>query len=451
MKTLLEEFHALSRLAIPVTLSQLALMGMWVTDVILAGRAGTTDLAGVTLGNSTWTLVIYFYLGICIANQPLIAILFGAKNYSGMRHQFYQSLWMAFGCGLLAIASIFIGVFCLKFLNTEAQVLNLAREYLMVMAIGALAMTLLPVLRTTLEATNQTRKVLIINMMMFAVNLPLDYALVEGAWGFPKLGGLGCAWASVTILWISVIITFLIINKSDHFKRADMVSVPVEPDMKTIMSTLKLGVPIGISIVIELGFFNGSTIAISTMGELQVASHAVAMNAVSTSYIVYMGIGQAITILAAQRIGSGQPVIASRGIWYGMAMTFFIACFISLAFVIFRNEIASLYSENVAVVKLASTLLIWSAFFQWADATQVTALCGLRAYKDTKTPPKYQFVAFWLIGLPLGYFLSFNDWISALNGPQGFWFAMVIVLGLTSFMLIIKLRARIKQHGQSML
>lgn len=440
LKRQLSELRSLVKLATPVTLGHLALMGIGVTDVIVAGRAGVSDLAGVALGNSVWVLIIYFFFGISIANQPLISELFGRRDFSALRFQFHQSLWMSILTGVVSIVAVLAGAELLGFLNSDAVANGIARDYLQVMALGAVTMTLLPVLRTTLESINQTKVVLVINTVTFLLNIPLDIALVHGLWGLPKLGGVGCAWASISLLWFSVAVTYLVLvlrKKNRVFGFAGKLS-PMS--MPVIFKTLKLGVPIGFSILIELGLFSGAAVVIATLGDVEVGAHSVAISAASVAYMIYFGIGQAMTILAARRLGEGRPLRAVQGIYFGIRFAILISIIFSLMIVLLRTQIASLYSDDQAVILLAAQLLIWSAVFQTADAVQVTAICGLRAFKETASPPRYQIISFWLIAFPMGYLFSVVGIWEPMSGPHGFWLAMTSGLVLVAVLIYLKLR-----------
>lgn len=435
-----QELATLSKLAAPVTLSQLALIGIGVTDVIVSGRAGVVDLAGVTLGNNVWTLIIYFFFGISIANQPLISELYGRRDWVALRRQFQQSLWMSVFTGMVGIAVVLTASALLSSLNVEPDVREVAVGYMQVMSLAAVAMTLLPVLRTTLESTNQPRVVLYINLSVFLLNIPLDIALVHGYWGLPRLGGTGCAWASVMVLWASVIVTYLFILISKKTKEAHLTHSIVRPDFQAIGRIMKLGLPIGFSIVIELGFFNGAAVIIATLGEIEVSAHAVAISAASVAYMLYFGIGQAVAMLGAQRLGRNALQESVFGIYLGIGAALFLSLLLSVVMVLFRHQIAALYTSDAQVIELAARLLIWSALFQMADAVQVGSVCGLRAFKDTVSPVRYQFIAFWVVAFPLGYLLAVRGICpNFVNGPEGFWLAMTAGLILAAALIFLKL------------
>lgn len=202
---LLSELKQLIKLATPVSLAQLSIVGMSATDVLIAGNAGTIELAGMNLGVNTWNMIILFFMGVGFATQPLVAKQFGAQSQEGVKHQLHQSIWMCLGLGLVATLVVWFGVWCLGFANFEPEMQGIARQFLLVISFCAIPMSLIPAVRGTLEGVNLPRMVFVINFAAFLLNIPLDYVLVNGLYGFPKLGGVGCAWATVTLMWASLL------------------------------------------------------------------------------------------------------------------------------------------------------------------------------------------------------------------------------------------------------
>lgn len=423
----------------PVTLSQLAIMGIWITDVIFAGRSGTDQLAGVTLGANVWNMVAYFFFAVGLSAQILVGRHFGANQPVAIRQQIQQSLWAAFSCGLVAMALIALGVWILGLIPFEPEVQRVGRGYLAVMIFAAMPMALMPVLRTSIEAMNQTRGVMVINISAFLINIPLDYALVFGRWGFPMLGGVGCAIASVVMYWCVIVAFYFMLRSHPANRHLQVFSQFPRPDRQHILSTLRLGFPIGLSVLIELAFFAGAGVLITLFGAVAASAHSVAISTASLAFMVYMGLGQGVTIRASQALGAGRPDMARFSTRTGLYLTFGLASLISLTLILFRHQIPGLFSTDEEVIGLAAALLLWAAIFQLADAAQICAVSGLRAYKDTDSAPRYQFAAFWIVAFPLALGLAyFSPW-PALFGPAGYWIAMVVGLVIVAILLIKRL------------
>jgi len=444
--TFRHEIVELIKLAAPVSLAQLSLVGMSATDVLIAGKAGTLELAGMNLGVNTWNMIILFFMGIGFATQPLVAKQFGAKSIVGVKHQLNQSLWMCLALGLLAMLLVWLVYWGLQFANFEREMLAIAREFLLVISFCAIPMTLIPAVRGTLEGINLTRVVFFLSFIIFLINIPLDYILVNGLYGFPKLGGVGCAWATAILMWFGFCALLLIVHFHPNIRHQNLLKSLNGPDYSAIRRTLVLGVPIGASIVIELSMFAGAGMLIALFGPIEAGAHAVAITVASLSFMIYMGISQGITIRASQFLGANSPSSAWYTIKVGLAFNLFLAVCICLAFIFYNEYLIRLFSDDESVIPLAVTLLYFGAAFQIADCLQVTAVHGLRAYHDTASPPRYQLIAFWVFGLPIGIGLGFTEVFESLGGAKGMWFAMVTSLTTVGLLLFWRLLSLRKQN-----
>ncbi len=433
------EIKALIKLATPVSLTQLCIMGMSATDVLIAGKAGTVELAGMNLGVNTWNMIVFFFMGIGFATQPLVAKQFGAGSIEGVRHQLQQSLWLCSWLGLLATACALFGAWLLGLTNIEPTMLSIAQRFLVVISSCAVPVCLIPALRGTLEGMNLTRVVFFISFVAFLVNIPLDYVLVNGLYGFPRLGGVGCAVATSCLMWLSALSTFFVLRWHAQTRHKRLLSAFEKPVQSTLVGTLRLGVPIGASIVIELSMFSGAGMLIAAFGPVQAGAHALAITVAALSFMIYMGLAQGVTIRASQFLGAGAQENAWFTIKIGSAFNLSISVIICVTFILFTEPLIRLFSNDEAVIEVAVVLLYFGAAFQIADCLQVAMVHALRAFHDTTSPPKYQMAAFWAIGLPVGVGLSFYNWVPSLSQARGMWFAMVVSLTLVGVLLFRRL------------
>ena len=439
-----KEVKALVRLALPVSLAHLAVVGMSATDVLIAGRAGTVDLAGMNLGANIWHMIALFFMGIGFATQPLVAKQFGKQSDFGVKFQLHQSLWMCLGLSLIATVSVFLGAKALLIAPFSDDIKQVAYDYLLIMVMAAIPATLMTALRGTLEAMNLTRAVFFIMAFAFVLNIPLDYVLVNGLYGFPRLGGAGCALASMLLMWLIFICLLLSVKFNHRIRHKNLLKDFSKPDKAAILSTFKLGLPIGFSIVIELSMFAGAGILIASFGAVMASAHAVALTIASLSFMLYMGIGQGVTIRASQFLGAQQPVQAWYSVKVGVWSSLVLASIICLVFLVLKVPLVMLFTNDPAVIKLAVSLMVFAAIFQLADSLQVLMISSLRAYHDTASPPKYQIVAFWIFGLPLGIGLAFYNWLPEFSGAKGLWLAMVVSLLVVGLLLLRRLRKMVR-------
>jgi len=440
MSKFITEIKALTQLAVPVSLAQLAIMGMSATDVIIAGQAGTTELAGMNLGANVWNLVSLFFMGVSFATQPLIAKQFGANNNQGIKHQLHQSLWMCLGLGVLAMLSVLFVAWGIGFVNYDEGLLKVAQSYLMVISFSALPIVITGALRGTLEGMSLTKVIFYINLAAFFINIPLDYILVNGLFGLPAMGGVGCAIATTILVWLMFFACLIVLKLDRRLRTKSLLNSFQAPDKGAIYKTLLVGLPIGVSILIEMSLFAGSGILIARFGEIEAGAHAVAITIASMSFMLYMGVGQGITIRASQLLGAGESVKARYAIKSGTYFNLALSVLVCVIFIVFPEFLVRLFSQDELLVPLAVVLLYFGAAFQVVDSLQVAAIFGLRAYQDTATPPKYQLLAFWVFGLPLGVYLAFNDTNLGLNGAKGMWFAMIVSLLVVGVLLLRRLQ-----------
>lgn len=446
MSRFTSEIRALIKLALPVSLAQLAIVGMSATDVLIAGHAGTVELAGMNLGVNAWNMISLFFMGIGFATQPLVAKRFGANDHAGVKHQLHQSFWMCLALGLVAMVMVWLVAWAIQFANFEVHMLAVAHEFLLVISFAAVPLTLIAALRGTLEGVGLTRPVFMVNLAAFLLNIPLDYVLVNGLYGFPKLGGVGCAWATVTLVWLMFFANIGVLKWHKNIRRKALLAEFQQPHRESILKTVKMGLPIGVSIIIELSMFSGAGILIAIFGSVEAGAHAVAITVASMSFMLYVGLGQGVTIRAAQFLGAQRPEDAWYTIRSGTLFNISIAAVICLLFVLFAETFIGLFSRDPEVIPLAIVLLYFGAAFQIADSLQVAAVCGLRAYHDTASPPKYQFVAFLVFGLPIGVGLAFYGWFPGLEGAKGMWAAMVLSLFVVGILLLRRLQLRAREE-----
>lgn len=442
---LFTEIKSLIKLAAPVSLAQLSLVGMSATDVLIAGQASTNDLAGMNIGVNAWNMVILFFMGIGFATQPLIAKRFGANDVSGLKHQLHQSMWLCFVLGIIAMMVVWAVAWLIGFIEYEPELLRIASGFLLAISLCAIPMSLIPAVRGTLEGMSLTREVFLINFVAFLINIPLDYALVNGLYGLPKLGGIGCAWATVVLMWLAFLVNVWMLKSHSKLKDRLLLQNFEKPNQQTIVKTTRLGLPIGVSIVVELSMFSGAGMMIAKFGAVAAGAHAVAIIVASMSFMLYTGLGQGVTIRASQFLGANKPNDAWYTIKVGTAFNLAVSCLFCVAFVLFNESLVRLFTDDPQVIELAVTLLYFGAAFQIVDCLQVAIICALRAYHDTSSPPKYQLFAFWVIGVPLGIGLSFYDWWPAMNGPKGMWFAMLVSLALVSVLLLYRLATHARE------
>lgn len=383
-------------------------------------------------------------MGVGFATQPLVANCFGAQDDSGVKNQLQQSLWLCLLMGIVCTFSVLLVAFGLGQMELEPKMLDVALNYMLVMSLCAVPFCLAPALRGTLEGMNFTPVVFVVVFSAFLINIPLDYVLVNGLYGFPKLGGVGCAWASAILVWLMATAMGLILYLHPKIKHRKLFSAFAKPEKNALLKTWRLGFPIGLAIFIELSMFCGAGMLIAFFGPVEVSAHAVAITIASLSFMLYNGLAQGVTIRASQFLGAARPGRAVNSVKVGIGFNIAISFVFCVLFLVFNEPLVRLFTQDPEVIVLAVVLLYFAAAFQVVDCLQVAVVYALRAYQDTVTPPKVMFVGFFIVGIPIGLWFGFYAGIPQLAGAKGLWLGMVSGLLLVGVLLLHHLRKMIK-------
>jgi multidrug resistance protein, MATE family len=421
-----EKIKQIFVMLIPILITQLGMFSMVFFNTIMSGKYNSSDLAGVAIGSSIWNPIFTGLSGILLAVSPIAAQRFGEKKgkevASILTHGIYLALMIA---SLVIILGIFLLEPILTAMNLPESVHETARGYLAGLSYGIIPLFIFNVLRSFIYALGKTRVVMYILLLALPINFFLNYVLIFGYWGFPELGGAGAGYAtSITYFVIAGMTALLIITQRpfsefvglEHFK---------EFSGEKAKEILKIGVPMGLSIFFETSMFAVVTILISKFNITTIAAYQSALNIVAFLYMIPMSISMAQTVLVGFEVGAGRYKDAKAYSWLGIYLSVIIAVVAGLLVVLFRYDVAGFYSNESAVIELTGQFLIYALFFMISDAIQATALAALRGYKDVNLSFVITLIAYWLICLPVGYFLAHY---TALGAP-GYW------IGLTAGLL----------------
>jgi len=431
------EFKHLFRLALPLMGAQLAQMGMGVLDTVMAGRLGAVDLAGVALGGSVLFPVMMVMMGVLQSVSPTVAQLNGAGRKEEIGEVVRQALWMAI------LASILIDFVLLnarpyyELMQVDARAVDVSIPYLRYAAWGIPAVMGYFVLRFMVEGVGYTRPAMMIAVTALILKIPLNYIFMYGKFGAPALGGAGCGVSIAIVMWFQFIV-MLVVSTRRRFAFARFRQQFSLPHWRRIKDLLVIGLPIGATLLFEIGLFSMVTVLAGRFGAEVVAAHTTAMNIGGITFMIPLAIGMASTIRVGFNVGVGRGDLARKAVTVALVSTMLTAVFSISMVVIFRYEIANLYTNDPEVLSLAVTLLLFVAIFQLFDHSQVAAIGVLRGYKDTKFPMVVTFVCYWLIGLPVGCVLGFG-WLGDPMGVYGFWMGLILSLALVALFVCFRL------------
>ena len=445
-RRVLTEIRSLWALAWPILIGQLATIGMSVTDVAMAGHASAADLAGVSLGVSIWNMTILTLMGLLMSVNPMVAHHVGAGEHAAVPHVVRQGLWKALGVGLLACVLANLGALIFDVMDIEPAVRDVAKAFVLVSSFGLPAFTCYRVLYGYSTSINQTKPMMVIALAALLLNALINWLLVFGNWGLPRLGGVGCAWSTMVCVWFHLGALLWWMHRAPAYRPTWPFSHFEGPQWPMLRSLLKLGIPIGITYFAETSAFSLIALLIAKFGSAQVGAHAIALNFTSLTFMVPLSLGLALLTRVGQSLGAQDAVAARFRAWVGVGLTLAFAIFSALGMALFRDAIAGAYTNDAVVAGLAAQLLVFAALFQLSDCSQVVTSCAIRAYKVTRAPMVLHLTAFWGFSLPLGFLLGLApQWLPCAPAEpmaaQGFWIALIVGLTIAAIGLAIMLRS----------
>lgn len=443
IKRTLQEWKILASLGAPILIAQLAQMSNGVIDTVMAGHASAEDLAGVGIGTSLWVPVLLFFSGVLGALQPTISSHHGAGASHKIMPTAWQGLYIAALCSVLMIAILINLNPLLRWLHLDAATSHIATGYLHAFAWGVPALLLLIALRGLTDGLGHTRVIMVFSLLSTLLNLPLNYCFIYGltlpGWTLPAMGGIGCGWATSLSNWIAAIALLVYLQYSKRYHNVNLIQHWVAPAPKQIKPLLKLGLPIGFTMFIEVSMFCMIALFLAPLGATTVAGHQIVLNAVSLFFMVPLSLGMALTLRISYLVGANDVEEARLLARSSLLLALGIAC-INVPILFFgRDWLASLYTSDLEVQQVAATLFMLGALFQVADVVQVTMINVLRGYQDTRIPMMIMLLSFWGICLPLGYVLTFKDWLIPAQGAPGFWGALIVGLGCAAILLTVRM------------
>ena len=433
------EFYSLLKLATPIIIAQLANTAMGFVDTVMAGRVSPRDLAAVALGNSIWVPLFLLMTGILLATTPKVAQRFGAGAHGEIGPLVRQALWLALAVGGSAAALLWNAEIILTLMNVDPGLIEPAMGYLRGVACGFPAVALYHVLRCFSDGLGHTRPSMILGLGGLALNIPLNYIFIYGKLGVPAMGGVGCGWATGLVMICMFLGMLWWVKWAPFYQPSKVFSHFEWPQWSVLKRLLAVGLPIGIAVFAESSIFAVIALLIGGLGATVVAGHQIALNFSSMVFMIPYSLGMAATVRVGQALGRGEPREARFAAGVSMAAALGYACLSASLMLLLREQIAQIYTPDPAVILVATTLLVYSALFQFSDAIQVTAAGALRGYQDTRVTMILTLFAYWGIGLPVGYILGLTDWFGEPSGPSGLWQGLVVGLTCAGGMLAVRL------------
>ena len=424
------EWRALTAIAVPVVIVEIGMMLMATVDTVLIGHYSPNAVAAVALGHLYFFNLIVLPLGTLMALDPLVSQAVGANDETAKRRAIQRAALLAVVFGAIATLGALPAEALLRLFKQPASIIPATTTYIHISAAAVPAFLMFTVLRVTLQAMHRLAPIVISIVVANVLNLVLNWVLIYGRWGAPALGVEGSAIATVIARWVMffALLAFAWKELRPYFTVIDPVSFTARP----IGRMLALGIPIGFQMQLEFGAFAAVGLLMGAFGAVQVASHQIALNLAALTFMVPMGISAAGAVRVGHGIGAGdQPRarLAAR-IAYVLAAGFMTTT--ALLFLLLPEQLASLYTNDPALIAVTASLIPIAGMFQVFDGLQVVGAGVLRGLGDTRMPLFAMLAAYWVIGVPTSLVLAYRTGL----GPQGLWWGFVAGLSSVSLFLL---------------
>jgi MATE family multidrug resistance protein len=429
-----DEVRPMLELAMPLVMAELGWMTMGIVDTMMVGRLSDSARAigAVSLASILYIAVAIFGTGLMLGLDTLVSHSYGAGDVEDCHRSLVNGVYLS-----IAITPVLMGIVrviepVLHAVKIDPSVLDQTIPYLRALNWGTLPLLLYFVFRRYLQGMSLAKPVMFALVSANLVNLAGNWILIWGHWGFPAMGTVGSGWSTCVarIYMMGVLLVYSVYY--DHRHQTGLREARRIPDFFRIWQLVQLGFPAATQFGMEVGVFAIATTLIGKLGAVPLASHQIALNTVSLTYMVPLGISSAAAVRVGQALGRGDPHGASRAGWTAMALgAGFMACMGILLMAVPRF-IVRIYTPDAVVIEAATGLLFVGAFFQLFDGLQTVATGALRGAGDTRTPMICHLVFYWFLGLPLGAFLCFRmEW-----GAKGLWAGLCAALILIGTVLL---------------
>lgn len=433
----------------PVVLSQVGQVSVHLVDNMMVGHVGTPELAAAAFANNVFMIGMYFGMGVTYGLTPLIGNVYskGAfKVVAGLlKNGMFTHIAAAVGLTLIMFASYLV----LPMLGQPPEVLELARPYYLLLCLSYFPFMFFFSFKQIFEGIGNTKMAMHITLISNVINVLVNYVLIFGKLGFPEMGLIGAGVGTlVSRLFMPLMFVVYIYNKP-RFKRYFLLAYKQFFDFKKVISILKIGIPIGFQIIVEVIAFGIGAIMMGWLGEIELAAHQVALGLASFTYMISLGVSQANTIRVSHQMGVKDFKALKMASFASthIVLTFMIV--MGIVFVLARNTLPILFTLDPEVINIAAGLLVIAAVFQVFDGLQVIMLSTLRGMEDVRIPMFFAFFSYLIIGIPTSYILTFVFQI----GPQGIWFGYLVGLGLAGVLFYFRFkyvfRKKAKKNGLS--
>ncbi len=426
-------------LSVPLVGIQLAQAAIGITDTLMVGRLGAAELAALALATAFFFTLFIVGLGLTQAVLPLAAEAQGAEDPIMLRRTIRMGFWVASGYTVLAIAILFNTEAILLFAGQSPETVRFASGYIGIAKWALLPMLLFMNLRAFYTVLDCANVMFAINILGVLANIALNYMFIFGNWGAPALGVEGAAVATLGTAILTLAGMVLLSLTDKRMKGFEIYGRFWRVDTEILRRILRLGFPIGMTLLAEVGLFAAATILVGRIGTLELAAHGIVMQLASLSFMVPLGLSNVATTRVALAYGRRNVEDLRRAAYATIILAVGFSGAAALVFLAIPTPLISIFlnaarEDTAAVVALAIPYLFLAALFQLVDGTQAVAAGALRGMQDTRVPMVIAIISYWIVGLGGGYVLAFPLGL----GGEGVWMGLALGLAVAAILLMAR-------------
>jgi len=426
-----KEFRYNFKLAYPVMLGQLGHVMVGLVDNLMVGQLGAAELAAISLGNSLIFIALSIGIGFSFAITPLIAEADGENNIENGRSFFHHGMILCGINGLLLFILLLFAKPLLYQLNQPPEVVDLAIPYLEIVAFSMIPLMLFQGFKQFADGLSQTRYAMYATLIANVVNIVFNYLLIYGIWIFPRLELEGAAIGTLISRFFMLAFIYFILKNRKKLKAYFVWSKREHLNKSIFKRLLGLGLPTAMQMFFEVVLFTVSIFLAGMLGTNPQAANQIALNLASMTFMIAVGFSVTATIRVGNQKGKRNFTELRRIAFSIFFMVLVIQAVFAIMFILTKGLLPTFYIDNAEVISIASSLLIVAAIFQLSDGLQVVFLGALRGLQDVKIPSWICFVAYWLVGFPVCWFLGKEDAL----GAMGIWLGLFAGLTASALML----------------
>jgi multidrug resistance protein, MATE family len=429
--------RAILRLGVPLVIGGLSVAGMSLVNTLMAGRFSSAALAAVAVGSSYYVVFMVLGGGTMMALSPLVAHAYGSGETARVGDYARHGGWIALGLALLLLAGLGLARSVFALLGIDPAVVPGAVAYVHALAVGIPALLGFQALRYVSDGLGRTRPMMVISLLGLAINVFGNWLLVYGRLGLPALGAVGSGAATAGAHWAMFVAMLGHVRRHRAYQPYRIFTGLGRPEPKRIAEILRLGVPMGGSMVAESALFSAAGLMMGTLGATIVAAHQIALNYASFTFMIPWALHSATTIHVGHTLGRGDRAGARLAGFAGIGICALLMLCSALLLAVARVPVAGLYSRDPAVAGLAAQLLLLVAVFQVSDGLQVGAMGALRGFKDARAPLLITIGAYWLVGFPVAFVFG----LLRGGGPVYVWSGLIAGLAVSALALNLRYAA----------